>query len=293
MKVGVVGGAGFIGSHTVDKLIEEGHQVTVFDDLSTGDLTNVNSKAKFVKCDVVYDNLDFNGLDVIYHFAAQISVTKSVGYPVIDAKENIIGLINVLEHMRLYDVPKIIFSSSMAIYGNPQEIYVDEMDIKLPNSPYGVSKLCCEEYIYLYNRLYNLDFTILRYANVYGERQRSDGECGVISIFCNNIKKKKKPSIFGDGEQTRDYIHVSDVVRANIMALDDWSNNAVCIGTGKRTSVNQIANIIQKVNKITFYHVDERPGEVRHVCYDVHYANNLGFVSEINIEKGIVDLLKK
>ncbi|EHP87444.1 SDR family oxidoreductase [Methanotorris formicicus] len=293
MKVLVTGGAGFIGSHIVDELIKNGYEVVILDNLITGNRKNINPKAEFVEGDITNKNLDekinFHDIDVVIHQAAQINVRKSVENPIYDGDVNVLGTLNILENTRKYNVKKIIYASSGgAVYGEPEYLPVDENHPVVPLSPYGLSKYCGEEYIKLYNRLYGIEYCILRYSNVYGERQDPRGEAGVISIFIDRILNNKNPIIFGDGNQTRDFVYVRDVAKANLMALN-WKNEVVNIGTGKETSVNELFKII--ANELNYkdkaIYDDPREGEVRRIYLDIKKAEMLGWKPEVDLKEGI------
>ncbi len=288
----VTGGAGFIGSHIVDKLIENNYDVIILDNLTTGNKNNINPKAEFVNADIRDKDLDekinFKDVEVVIHQAAQINVRYSVENPVNDANINILGIINILEFMEKYDINKIIFASSVGIYGESNYLPVDENHPINPLSPYGLSKYVGEEYIKLYNRLYGIEYAILRYSNVYGERQDPRGEAGVISIFIDKMLKNQNPVIFGDGNQTRDFVYVGDVARANLMALN-WKNEIVNIGTGKETSVNELFNIIK--NEIGFkgtaIYDTPREGEIYRIYLNIKKAESLGWEPEVDLKDGI------
>ena len=289
----VTGGAGFIGSHIVDKLIENNYDVIILDNLTAGNKNNINPKAEFVNADIRDKDLDekinFKDIEVVIHQAAQINVRYSVENPVNDANINILGIINILEFMEKYDINKIIFASSGgAVYGEPNYLPVDENHPINPLSPYGLSKYVGEEYIKLYNRLHGIEYAILRYSNVYGERQDPRGEAGVISIFIDKMLKNQNPVIFGDGNQTRDFVYVGDVARANLMALN-WKNEIVNIGTGKETSVNELFNIIK--NEIGFKRTaiydKPREGEVYRIYLNIKKAESLGWKPEVDLKEGI------
>ncbi|MBU0536065.1 MAG: NAD-dependent epimerase/dehydratase family protein, partial [Nanoarchaeota archaeon] len=247
MKVVVTGGAGFIGSHIVDILISKGYDVVVVDNLSTGKKDNINPKARFYEVDITNSPFlvkvfEKEKPDFVIHEAAQINVRKSVSEPVFDAITNIIGTIELLELCREHKVKKIVYAGSGgACYGEPEQIPCNELHPVNPICHYGVSKHAAEHYFFLYKYLYRIDYVILRYSNVYGPRQDPKGEAGVISIFLDKIKNQEKPNIFGDGEQTRDYVYVSDVARENLLALESQSQTSIFnIGTGRETSVNQL-----------------------------------------------------
>ena len=289
----VTGGAGFIGSHIVDRLIENGYDVIILDNLTTGNKSNINPKAEFINADIrdkdLAEKINFKDVEAVFHQAAQINVRYSVENPVYDGDVNVLGTINILELMRKYDINKIIFASSGgAVYGEPNYLPVDENHPINPLSPYGLSKYVGEEYIKLYNRLYGIEYAILRYSNVYGERQDPRGEAGVISIFVDRMLNNKNPTIFGDGNQTRDFVYVGDVAKANLMALN-WKNEIVNIGTGKETSVNELFNIIK--HEIGFegdaIYDKPREGEVYRIYLNIEKAESLGWKPEVDLREGI------
>ncbi|WP_456471699.1 SDR family oxidoreductase [Methanocaldococcus sp.] len=290
----VTGGAGFIGSHIVDLLIEEGYEVLIIDNLTTGNKDNINPKAKFFNLDIKNNLRELKNKDIeaIIHQAAQINVRYSVKDPIYDANTNILGTINLLELAKDVDA-KFIFASSVGIYGEPKYLPVDEDHSIEPLSPYGLSKYCGEEYIKLYHRLYGLEYCILRYSNVYGERQDPRGEAGVISIFIDKMLKNESPIIYGDGNQTRDFVYVKDVAKANLMALD-WKNEIVNIGTGKEVSVNQLFNIIKEIVKFKGKPIYDKPreGEVYRIYLNIERAKKLGWKPEVELREGIEKVVK-
>jgi len=299
MAILVTGGAGFIGSHISDRLIEMGEGVVVVDNLSTGRRENLNPEARLYEMDICSSSIENvfkeNEINSVVHQAAQASVIKSVGDPNFDAKVNVKGSINLLECCRRYNVGKIVYASSAGIYGDPQYLPIDENHPILPLSPYGVSKYVAELYVSLYHRLHGLKYASLRYSNVYGPRQDPYGEAGVIAIFSSKILKNEGPVIFGDGEQTRDFIHVKDVVDANILALKKTSNSVYNISTGKQTSVNKIFELLRETSNrdIKPVHEDERKGEVRYCSLDCSKAKKeLGWEPKIDIEKGLESTLE-
>jgi UDP-glucose 4-epimerase len=295
MKILVTGGAGFIGSNVVDALVKDGHEVTVLDNLSTGKEENINPEVKFYNIDLLdIESLEFVFRefkpDVVNHHAAQIDVRKSVEDPAFDAETNIIGSINLFELSINYGVRRIIFSSTGgALYGEPEKLPANEYTPIEPFSPYGVAKYCTENYLNYFKRLYGIERVILRYANVYGPRQDPLSEAGVVAIFTGKILKGETPVIYGDGTQTRDYIFVSDVVEANILALSG-KEGTYNIGTGKETSVNELIEIFSKVlgREIKPEYAPPRKGEVHRISLDADMAKKeLGFVPKYSLEEGI------
>ena len=253
MKVLVTGGAGFIGSHIVDKLIAEDCRTVIIDNLSTGSLENVNQQAQFVKMDIrsaeVYDFCLKEKFDYIIHLAAQTMVPQSIKNPGFDCNVNVAGTVNLLEAARKTGVKRFIAASSAAVYGDVPVLPIEEDSIPRPASFYGLSKLTMEKYMAMYNNIYGLEYVVLRYANVYGERQGDFGEGGVISIFTGKIAAGQKISIFGDGSQTRDFVYVGDVANANFQALTTEKVNAVYnISTQTEVSVETLVEILSKVS---------------------------------------------
>jgi UDP-glucose 4-epimerase len=262
MKILVTGGAGFIGSQVADAFIADGHDVYIIDNLSTGNEKNINHKAHFLKYDI--NSLDIlkifekEKFDAVNHHAAQIDVRKSVNDPIFDASINILGTINLLQSCIKTGVKKFMFASTGgAIYGEQEYFPADENHPTKPVSPYGITKLTIEKYLFFYKNEYGLNYTILRYANVYGPRQNPLGEAGVVAIFTNKLIKNENPIINGNGNQTRDYVFVEDVVKANIINLNNNSSDIYNVGTGIETSVNEI---FSKLNKISGGIAEEKHG---------------------------------
>ncbi len=252
MKILITGGAGFIASHIADAFIENGHAVFVLDNLSSGFEKNINSKATFVKADIRDKSLselfEMEKFDVVNHHAAQMDVRRSVADPEFDANTNIIGTINLLQNAVKYNVKKFMFASTGgAVYGEQEYFPADENHPTSPLSPYGISKLSVEKYLFFYRAQYNLNYTILRYANIYGPRQNPHGEAGVVAIFSKKLFNGEQPVINGDGKQTRDYTFVKDVVKANLLTLTDEKSDIYNVGTGIETDVNVLFN---KMNDI-------------------------------------------
>jgi UDP-glucose 4-epimerase len=300
MLILVTGGAGFIGSHIVDAYLQEGHQVVVVDNLSTGKKSNLNQAAVFYPIDICsWKELELvfqkHAFEVVNHHAAQINLRRSMDEPVFDAEVNIIGSLNLFELCRKYGVKKFIFASSGgAIYGIPKQIPVDEKAPTKPLSPYGIAKLSVEQYLEYYFQVWDLERIILRYGNVYGPRQDPQGEAGVISIFCNNILKGDPCIVFGDGSKTRDYVSVHDIASANLLALNS-SANIYNLGTGLETSVNQLIDLLQKVanQKISIIYDQDRKGEIERIALFSRQARELlGWETTIPLNKGIEEVFR-
>jgi UDP-glucose 4-epimerase len=297
VKILVTGGAGFIGSNIVDAYIKEGHQVTIVDDLSTGKKGQVHSQARLIVMDIRDPNISTlfaeSRFEVVNHHAAQLDVRKSVQDPFFDASVNILGTLRLLECCRSYGVRKFIFSSSGGtIYGECGASPAREEDPARPESPYGFSKAAGERYIRFYGDVYHLPYTILRYANVYGPRQDPHGEAGVVAIFAGKLLAKQPVTIYGTGEQERDYVFVSDVVQANLAALTKGENDIFNIGTGVPTSVKRLWEIMaaleEKAPKAV--HAPARTGELARSVLDADRAKRLlGWKPSHPLEKGLAE----
>jgi UDP-glucose 4-epimerase len=275
----VTGGAGFIGSHLVDRLLSEGYKVVVVDDLTTGKLRNLNPSATFHHTDITHPSIqaifDRAQPDLVFHLAAQVSVTGSTKDPIQDAQINVIGTLRLLEASRHSGIEKFIFSSTGgALYGEPVKNPCPEGAAITPLSAYGLSKYLAEQYVELYHRLYHLNYTTLRYSNVYGPRQDPHGEAGVIAIFAQRMLEGKQPQIFGSGDQERDFLYVSDVVEANILSIDRGDGQAYNIGTGKGTSVNRTFELLREILQYKWdaEHRPQRPGEVDKIILECSKA---------------------
>jgi UDP-glucose 4-epimerase len=281
------GGAGFIGSHIVDALISQNHQVIVIDNLSTGNPINVNPKAIFYKIDINSDlNWLFrvNTIDYVFHHAAQINLRHSITDPHFDANQNILGSLNVIHTAAKHHVKKLFFASTGgAIYDGMSPLPWREDTLAAPASPYGLAKLTIEKYLDLYNKLHNLEYVALRYSNVYGERQNSKGEAGVISIFIDKIKEGKDITIFGDGEQTRDFVCVHDVVSANLHALNNNLNGIFNVSTDTETSIKQIAEFLIQDKKIQITHLPAILGEIKNTRLSFAKLANTGWQPKYNL----------
>jgi UDP-glucose 4-epimerase len=252
MKVLVTGGAGFIGSHVVDALIDHGHEVVIVDDLSTGRLSNINPKAKFYQLDIRSPEVEQVFVEerpeVVDHHAAQIDVRKSMVDPVFDADVNILGSIKLAQLAVRYGVKKFIhISSGGAAYGEPVYLPCDEKHPIQPLCPYGVSKYIFELYLHLFKVNYGLDYSVLRYPNVYGPRQDPHGEAGVVAIFSGQMLRGEMVTINGDGEQVRDYVYVSDCAQANVLVLERGNGKVYNLGCGTGTTVNEIFNHLKLI----------------------------------------------
>ena len=280
MKALVTGGAGFIGSHVVDALAERGDEVTIVDDLSTGkreNLTGPGPAANLVEADIrdsreMRDLIDRVRPQVLFHLAAQIDVRKSTADPAWDAGINVLGTINLLQASLEAGVDRFVNTSTGgAIYGEGRILPAPEDHPQAPEAPYGQSKFCAEGYCDLYSRLHGLSTVSLRYGNVYGPRQDPLGEAGVIAIFCGKVLADEAPTIFGNGEQTRDYVYVGDVVRANLAAADSRANGAFNVGLGIQTSVLQLVEALREISGNDGFEPEFAPprlGEVQHIAID-------------------------
>ena len=294
MRVLITGGAGFIGSHVVDIMLASGHEVFVVDDLSHGHRENLPAGARLFVVDIRSPELDTVFIktrpEVVCHHAAQVSVSRSVVAPVQDAKLNVVGTVNVLDFSVKHDARKVIYISSAAVYGNPQYQPCDEAHPVVPLSPYGLTKRIGEEYVKLFHTLYNLQYTIFRYANVYGPRQDTEGEAGVVALFTRQMIDKKATSIHGDGHQTRDFIYVEDIARANVIALSRGDNAVINLGTGIACSINQLWRSIQKLTGYAGQeiHGAERKGDIRDMVFSQKRARELlGWQPSVPLEEGL------
>ncbi len=297
MRIIVTGGAGFIGSHVADAYAAAGHELLVIDSLwehGGGTRANVPSGISLVNIDVRDEAIgrvfaDFKP-DVVNHHAAQHSVAISVRDPIYDAQVNVVGLLNVLEHASRAGVRKVIFASSGATFGTPEHFPITEATPQLPTSPYGITKMVGERYLRFYRENKELDYTALRYGNVYGPRQDPNGEAGVISIFIGKFLARQGVRIDWDGEQTRDYVFVADVARANLAALERGSGQEYVIGTGTKTSVNDVYRTLVKISgfEAPIESAPRRPGDARDAQFDSARARaELDWSPSTSLDDGI------
>ena len=295
MKIVVTGGAGFIASQIVDAYIERGHEVHILDDFSTGQQSNLNSKATVHRIDIAESKtaklIDQIKPEVLSHHAAQMDVRHSVADPAFDARVNIIGFINLLEACKNAGAKKVIFASSGgAVYGEQEIFPAPESHVTQPASPYGVSKRTGELYLSYYNQAYGLPYIALRYANVYGPRQSTMGEAGVVAIFLSMLLSGKTPIINGDGRQTRDYVYVADVVAANVAALESTFVGQINIGTGAETDVVTIYEHLREAigSQTKAQHGPAKTGEQRRSCLDAgRAAEILGWRPQMALRDGL------
>jgi UDP-glucose 4-epimerase len=296
VKALVTGGAGFIGSHICDLLLAEGHDVAVIDNLATGHLRNVPAGARFHKLDIRSSELGAviaaESPEVVFHQAAQMSVKVSTDQPIYDAEINVIGLLNVLEACVAGGVRKVVFASSGATYGNPAYLPIDEDHLQLPAAPYGVTKMVAEHYLRYYAQDRGLQYTSLRYGNVYGPRQDPHGEAGVVAIFTMQLLTGQVPTIHWDGEQVRDYVYVRDVARANLAAASAGDGRCIGVVSGIGTSVNQLYAILAATLgvRIEPNRAPRRPGDLRTAIFDPSRARNeLGWEATMSLQVGLAE----
>ncbi|HZS12126.1 MAG TPA: SDR family oxidoreductase [Nitrospirales bacterium] len=295
MKILVTGGAGFIGSHLVDRLLEEGHEVVVVDNLSTGKRRNINKEAEFYKLDITSSRLDQvfrrERPAMVMHLAAQIDVRRSVDNPVLDAQINILGTLNVLQAAVQHGTRKAIFASSGgAIYGEQESFPAPETHATTPLSPYGIGKLTGEHYLGYFQRISGIQCVSLRFANVYGPRQDPHGEAGVVAIFTQKMLSGDQPIINGNGRQTRDFVFVEDVVEAILAAMGKDVTGVYNVGTGRETSVNDLFRMLVELTGCGFksQHGPAKKGEqARSVIDPTRIRQSLGWDPRVGLQEGL------
>lgn len=303
MRILVTGGAGFIGSHIADQLLDEGHEIAVLDNLSSGKRENIPGGARFYELDVrasdvVKEAFEEFRPEAVTHQAAQMDVRRSVREPDFDAEVNVLGTLRLLENCVKHGVRRFVLASTGgAIYGDQTHFPAGEDHPEYPVSPYGVSKLAAERYLHFYSIQYGLSYTALRYANVYGPRQDPHGEAGVVAIFCRNLAADSPSTINGDGEQTRDYVYVGDVARANVLALEpEAASGPYNIGTSVETSVNQLYDSLRKTagkKGLEAQHGPAKPGEQMRSSVDPAKAERrLGWRAKMDLEPGLEKTLR-
>ncbi|MHB1016859.1 MAG: NAD-dependent epimerase/dehydratase family protein [Coriobacteriia bacterium] len=294
MKALVTGGAGFIGSNLVGLLLDEGHEVVVLDDISSGYEENLHPAAEFVRGDVSLPGVAARaaaGCDVIFHLAASVGNTRSIDDPVRDSQINVIGTLNVLEAARAEGISRVVFSSSAGIFGELKTLPIAEDHPQDPDSPYGTSKLAAEKMCLVYNKLYGMQNVCLRYFNVYGTRQRFDAYGNVIPIFAERMIRGQEVTIFGDGEQTRDFVHVADVARANYLAgTSARAAGSFNIGSATRISINDLVSMMAEAigTPVNVVHGGPRPGDVRDSLAAIDAAAAaFGFAPSMDLSEGL------
>jgi len=294
MKILVTGGAGFIGSHVVDLFVSEGYEVVVVDDLSTGRASNLNPAATFYQIDIrdpkLVEVFEKERPDFVSHHAAQMDVRRSVVEPLFDADVNILGSINLIEAAKKTGVKRIVYiSSGGTAYGEPQYLPCDENHPVLPICQYGVSKHTVEHYLFLYHQNYGMEYTVLRYPNVYGPRQDPHGEAGVVAIFVGQMLAGDPVTITGDGEQQRDFVYVGDCARGNLLGLNA-PVGIYNLGYGVGTSINQIFDALKKITNYPreAIHGPAKIGETRFIYLDAGKAKKfMGWKPTVTLEEGL------
>lgn len=290
----VTGGAGFIGSHIADRLLSMGTQVVIVDNLSTGDRENVNPRATFYQIDLtdrraLDEIFKKHKIDYVIHEAAKINLNVMLEEPSIDVASSVLTTLNLLTLCVEHRVKKIIYASSVAVYGRPKKIPVTETDEPIPIYSYGIAKKCAEEYIKYFSDTHHVNYSILRYANVYGPRQPIYGEVGVIAIFTDKVVKGQPLTIYGDGNHLRDYIYIDDVVEATVKTLSAGDRDTFNVGCGKGVSVNEVFSAIREVapESLEVIHQPERIGEIGKFSCHISKLQALGFSPKVALAEGI------
>lgn len=300
MKVLITGGAGFIGSNIVKQMLTDGHEVTVLDNLMSGYRSNLDPfpEARFIEGDIRDESAvadAIQGCEVVFHLAASVGNKRSIDYPLIDAEINVMGTLKVLEAARRAGVRKIVSSSSAGIFGELKTLPIKEDHAVEPDTPYGSTKLCMEKLCLAYAKLYDIEAVCLRYFNVYGPNQRFDAYGNVIPIFAFKMLRDEPLTIFGDGEQTRDFINVSDVVQANIKAaMSRGVSGAFNTGSGERITINHLASLLQQTSaiKAKINYGPPRPGDVRDSLADISAAHAaFSFTPSVSLEEGLAEYM--
>lgn len=300
MRALVTGGSGFIGSNVSKMLLSKGVEVVVYDNLSSGNYDNIRDmNLQFIKGDVLDKDTVIEacrGVDVVFHLAASVGRQRSIDYPQLDSEINLIGTINVLEGMRANGVKKIVYSSSAAIFGELQSPEIDENHPQNADSPYGVSKLAAEKMILSYADIYNMTAVCLRYFNIYGVNQRYDLYGNVIPIFAHRLFAGESLLIYGDGSQTRDFVNVYDVARANVMAGMEYpETNVFNLGSGASITINRLAEMMQEISGIEngIQYLPERKADVKHCKANANkVAEKMQFKTVVPLEKGLEEYIQ-
>ena len=298
MRILITGGAGFIGSHIADQYLALGHDVAIADNLwnqGGGKTVNIPATARLYQVDITDEDalrriFDEFKPEIVNHHAAQHSVAVSTINPQLDARVNVLGLINILTQAKRIEARKIIFASSGATYGTPARLPVDEDTPQRPESPYGITKLIGEHYVRYWSNAHGLKFTALRYGNVYGPRQDPNGEAGVVAIFARRFLAHEEVRIDWDGEQSKDYVYVGDVAQANVQALKRGDNEIFCIGTGRAVSVNEIYRILVAITgfEAPITHAAKRQGDIYKTFFDANKAERiLSWKPAVTFEEGV------
>ena len=303
-KVIVTGGAGFIGSHLAEELARQGYQVIILDDLSTGKIKNIELLLQKTNINFIQGSITdlsllqkiFRGVEYIFHQAAIPSVPRSIENPQTSHEANVTGTINVLLAARDNGIKKVIYASSSSVYGDTPTLPKSEDMLPNPQSPYAASKLAGEYYCQVFHRVYGLPTVCLRYFNVYGPRQDPDSQyAAVIPKFIKMVSGRKAPIIFGDGEQTRDFTFVTDVIKANIIAAESDASGVFNIGRGESISINRLAELIIRLvgNNVEPIHKEPRPGDIRHSLADISKARAIGYEPKYSLEDGLRETIRR